>query len=85
MWMMQINWKIFDLIMRKLSIFDLTKNSVMRAFQLITGISLQSNLPTPEHHAAMLEGNILVPAICIIMVLVMVAGIVITVQKHKRY
>ena len=58
----------------------------MRAIlNILPGISLQTEMPVGQKNIALLEGTILLPAICIIMILVVVAGIAITVQKHKRY
>jgi hypothetical protein len=74
----------FSLFLRKLRIFDITKNSVMRAFQLFSGISLQANAGA-NNNIAMLDASILVPSICGIMILVIVAGIAVASQKHKRY
>jgi hypothetical protein len=84
MWILQIKHGFYGIFLRKLRNFEITKNSVMRAIRLFSNISLQTDLAATDNMVK-LEGNILIPAICIIMVLVMVAGIVITVQKHKRY
>ena len=74
----------FGLLFGKLCIFDITKNFVMRALQLFSGISLQADAGT-EGNIALIEAGILIPSICGIMILVMVAGIAVAVQKHKRY
>ncbi len=50
----------------------------------LLGISLQANMPDAKN-ATQLESTILLPAICIILVLVVIASVAITVQKHKRY
>jgi hypothetical protein len=67
-----------------MSIFDIPKTVNMRAFQLISNIFLQSNIGA-DKGIAMVETNILVPSVCVIMALVIIAGIAVTVQKHKRY
>jgi len=84
MWILQIKQLFSGVFFRKLRTFEITKNSVMRGIHLFSNISLRIRLAATENMEK-LEGTILIPAICIIMILVMVAGIVITVQKHKRY
>ncbi len=56
----------------------------MRALSLISGISFQTNTGV-DKNITLLDATILIPSICAIMALVVVAGIAITVQKHKRY
>jgi hypothetical protein len=57
----------------------------MRGFQIISGIFLQSNSIATKDIAMPLEGTVLIPCVMAIIILVMVAGIAVTVQKHKRY
>jgi len=52
---------------------------------ILPAIVLQSETPGANTNITMLEDSVLIPAICIIMMVVIVAGIVITSQKHKRY
>jgi hypothetical protein len=55
------------------------------SLNILPNIALQANTAATTTDMVKLEGTILIPSICIIMVVVMVAGIVITAQKHKRY
>jgi hypothetical protein len=57
----------------------------MRGFQMISGILFQSNSIATKDIAMPLEGTVLIPCVMAIIILVMVAGIAVTVQKHKRY
>jgi len=56
----------------------------MSQLQLITAFLLQANT-AQEQNIALLDSSILIPAICAIVLLVMIAGIVVAGQKHKRY
>ncbi len=56
----------------------------MSHLKLITLIPLQANT-NAEQNITFLDSTILIPAICGIVLVVMVAGIAVAVQKHKRY
>jgi hypothetical protein len=56
----------------------------MRVLQLYSTISLQANA-TANKNIALVDTTILIPSICAIMALVIIAGIAVTSQKHKRY
>lgn len=50
-------------------------------------IQLQSNAPQTDpvkQELSKLEGTILIPAFCIILIVVIVGSIVMTAQKHKK-
>ena len=52
----------------------------------LLGIPLQvrSNMPGMNKEITQLEATILLPAVCIIFVVVIIASIAISVQKHKH-
>lgn len=53
----------------------------------LLGIPLQANSPvTPpiKDEISKLEGTILIPALCVILIIVIVGSIVMTAQKHKK-
>lgn len=42
-------------------------------------------MPGMNEGTAQIESSVLLPALCVILVLVIIASVAISVQKHKRY
>lgn len=53
-------------------------------FTILSGIFYQTTTPNSTEKIEMLEGSVLIPSICVIMLVVIVAGIAITSQKNKH-
>lgn len=72
---------------KELPIFDINAAPMKAVLNILLNIRLQANSPETgpvKQELSKLESTILIPAFCVVLIVVIIGSIAVAAQKHKR-